>query len=292
MSRNNTIPSLLLLLSLLLLPWLMMGCQDVRSPQVVKIGLIAPFEGPSRPLGYAVLHGVKLRLKQWNESGQEPKIELVALNDDSDPILAAKLPQQLAQDPDIRVILGPPQGHTAMAALTSLQQQGIPTLLLAPVRSVEPDGLILPYAGLAAHYQQLFQPMLGILPPAWSRPVTQPSIWLGDPLTLAQLYHDSPDLIRAAGPVAGEKAVAGWAPDLPLSIPWAAPKPHLPATFAQDFQAFAGESPDHAAALGYAAADTAIRLIIQAPHDYRPTHTELEQVSLPPIVIVNSHLIQ
>ncbi len=294
MSRNNVVSlrTLALLAGVLILGLVLAGCKDVGSPEVVKIGLIAPFEGPSRPLGYDTLNGVKLRINQWNESGKEPKIELVALNDDSDPELAAKLPDQLAQDPDIRIILGPPQGHTAVAALIGLQKHDIPTLLLAPVRSVPSDGLILPYAGVAAHYQKLFQPMFGILPPAWSKPVNQPSIWLGDPLTLAKLYKESPNLVPAAGPVAGEEALQGWAPDLAWAIPWAAPMPdNLPDAFAQDYEALAGKPPNEAAALAYAAADEAIRLITQA-EDYRPDNEALKGVQIPPIGIVNAHLIQ
>ena len=278
--------------SIILLALALAGCKDVGSPEVVKIGLIAPFEGPSRPLGYDTLNGVKLRIDQWNERGQEPKIELVALNDDGDPELAAKLPDQLAQDPDIRMILGPPQGHTAMAALPALQTHDIPALLLAPVRSVPADGLILPFSGVGAHYQKLFQPMFGILPPAWSQPVNQPSIWLGDPLTLAQIHLESPELIKAAGPVAGEEALEGWAPGLTWSIPWAAPIPKdLPESFAQDYEALAGKPPNYAATLAYAAADEAIRLITSAA-DYRPDNEALKQVHIPPIGIVNSHLIK
>jgi len=293
MLGNRIVPSKLrIIVFVLLLSLVLGGCQDIRSPQVVKVGLIAPFEGPSRPLGYDTLNGVKLRIHQWNESGQEPKIELVALNDDSDPELVAKLPAQLAQDPDIRIILGPPQGHTAMAALTELQNLDVPVLLLAPVRNVPADGLILPYAGIAAHYQKLFQPMLGILPPAWSLPVEQPSIWFGDPLTLAELYRESPELVPAAGPVAGEDAIQGWAPDLTWAIPWAAPMPdNLPESFADDFEALAGEPPSYAAALAYAAADEAIRLIMAA-EDYHPNNEALKQVKIPPIGIVNAHLIQ
>ncbi|HHB89789.1 MAG TPA: hypothetical protein ENK60_00615 [Anaerolineae bacterium] len=294
MSRNNEVSRIFFAVVALFfsLALFSVGCKNWRAPQVVKIGLIAPFEGASRPLGYDTLHGVKLRINQWNESGREPKIELVALNDDSDPELAARLPDQLAQDTDIRLILGPPQGHTAIAVLSSLQKHNIPTLLLAPVRSVPTDGLILPYAGIGAHYQQLFQPMFGILPPAWSRPINQPSIWLGDPFTLAELYNESPELVPAAGPVAGEEALQGWAPDLTWTIPWAAPMPeNLPEDFSQQFEALAGKPPNYAAALAYAATDEAIRLITGA-EDYRPDHDALKEVKLPPITVVNPYLVK
>jgi len=284
-SRSTYI--ILALLALVLLA----GCKNVKSPEVVKIGLIAPFEGPSRPLGYDTLNAVKLRIQQWNESDAQPKIELVALNDDGNPVLAARLPAQLAQDPDVRVILGPPQGHTAMAALPGLEESGIPTILLAPVRN-DPSDMILTYAGLGAHYQKLFQPMLGILPPAWSQPVSQPVIWLGDPLTLAEILHEQPELIPAAGPVAGEEAFQQWAPDVAWSIPWAAPTPAgLPDDFAAEYEKLAGKKPSLAAALAYAATDQALRIIAAAP-DYHPGPEQLATIPLPDITFINANLMQ
>ncbi len=281
----------MLVVALALGAMMLAGCKDVRSPEVVKIGLIAPFEGPSRPLGYDVLNAVKLRINQWNESDATPKIELVALNDDSDPELALRLPDQLAQDPDIRVILGPPQGHTAQAALPKLAETGIPTILLAPVRAA-PSDTVLAYAGLGAHYQKLFQPMLGILPPAWSQPIRQPVIWLGDPLTLAETLNERPQLIPAAGPVAAEEAFQGWAPELAWSIPWAAPAPqNLPQDFAADYEAATGAKPTLASALAYAATDQALRIISAAP-DHRPGADELSTIPVPPITLINTHLMQ
>ncbi len=263
------------------------GCRDVTSPPVVKIGLIAPFEGPSRPLGYQVLDGVKLRLHQWNDGHHAPKVELVALNDDGDPQLAATLPAQLAQDPDIRVILGPPQGHTAMAALPALAKTGIPTLLLAPVSSVPPQGGIVPYAGLGEDYQQLFQPLVGTLQPAWFLPVQGPVLWLGDPLSLAELAQNHPEWVPAAGPVAGEAVLQGWAPDLAQRILWAAPQPHdLPSDFAARYRDLTGRDPTWAAALAYAATDQALQLIAQAPDDV-PGPASLAQVPVPALVIIH-----
>ena len=270
---------------------LLAGCKNVSAPEVVKIGLIAPFEGPSRSLGYDTLNGVKLRLKLWNESDAQPKIELVALNDDSDPVLAARLPVQLAQDPDVRIILGPPQGHTAMAALPELAQSGIPTILLAPVRSA-PSDTIVAYAGLGAHYQKLFRPMLGLLPPAWSRPIKQPVLWLGDPLTLAETLTEHPELIPAAGSVADEEAFQKWAPALAWSIPWAAPVPDdLPQSFAFDYEEMTGKKPALAAALAYAATDQALRILAEAS-DHRPGPEELRTIPTPPITLINTHLMQ
>ncbi len=272
----------------ILLIWglLLAGCQNVRSPQVVKIGLIAPFEGPSRPLGYDVLNAVKLRINQWNESDAQPKIELVALNDDSDPALAALLPAQLAQDPDIRLILGPPQGRTAAAAQAPLARTGIPTILLAPVKGAV-SVTILPYAGIEQDYRRALQLPAGEVPAAWEPPVTQPVLWLGDPLTLAEVYATQPEMIVAAGPVAEEEAVQGWVPGLSQHLPWAAPVPErLPQDFPTAYQALTGKAPSHAASLAYAAADLALNLMASSP-DHRPDASRLHSAPLPPVTIIH-----
>jgi len=286
-SRSGFVRAGMMLAVFLVVAALLAGCKNVRSPEVVKIGLIAPFEGPSRPLGYDVLNAVKLRINQWNESDATPKIELVALNDDSDPALAALLPAQLAQDPDIRVILGPPQGHTAEAAQTPLTLTGIPAILLAPVAdAVSID--ILPYAGIERDYRRALQLPTGEAPAAWEPPVTHPVLWLGDPLTLAEVYVTQPEMIVAAGPVAEEEAVQGWAPGLRQHLPWAAPAPeNLPEDFPAAYQTLTGKPPTRAAALAYAAADAALRLIAEAP-DHHPGASQLHAIPPPPITIVTA----
>ncbi len=289
MPRNSAVSRrpLLLIGWMLLLGLLLAGCKNVQSPEVVKIGLIAPFEGPSRPLGYDTLNAVKLRIDQWNDSDDAPfKIELVALNDDSDPALAAILPDQLAQDPDIRVILGPPQGHTAVAAQRALAQAGIPSILLAPVAGV--DGVdILPYAGIGRDYRQAFYPVLGEAHAVWSRPITPPAIWLGDPLTLAEIYSTHPDLILGVGPVMEEEVLQAWAPGIEEQYAWAAPVPqNLPQDFPSAYETMTGKPPGYAASLAYAATDAALHLIADSPSRH-PSAAQLNAVPTPPIVIIH-----
>jgi len=275
------------LLILLLLVLLASGCKDTASPKVIKIGLIAPFEGPSRPLGYDVLYAVKLRVKQWNEDANQPKIILVALNDNGDAALAARLPAQLAQDPDVHFILGPVQGHTAMAALPGLAKTGVPTLLLGPVRDVQADNII-PYAGLGAAYQAILAPKIGIRSPAWTMPVSKPVIWLGDPLTLAELSQNQPDLVAAAGPVAEEEAFRFWAPETAANVLRAAPAPqYLPDSFAMEYEALAGKAPTSAAGLAYKATDAALHLIAQSPN-LHPTSSQLHLIQQPPISMLSN----
>ncbi|MCX6033296.1 MAG: ABC transporter substrate-binding protein [Chloroflexi bacterium] len=102
---------------------------------VVKIGLIAPFEGVGRPFGYGILPAVKAAIAEANASGQlgRYRVALVALNDDLDPRAAAAQAQALTQDADVVAVLGPWESATAQAAAPILAQAGIPTLVGAPL---------------------------------------------------------------------------------------------------------------------------------------------------------------
>ncbi len=109
---------------------------------VVKIGLIAPFEGLGRPLGYELLPVVQAALAEANQDGQlgRYRVALVALNDDLDPQAAAAQAHALAQDPDVLAVLGPWSSDTVAAAAPILAQAGIPMLAAAPL-AVPPEGV-------------------------------------------------------------------------------------------------------------------------------------------------------
>jgi len=85
------------------------GCAFPGSTRpVIKIGLIAPFEGLQRASGYQRLYGVKLALREANRAGGVTgyNIELVALNDFADPAETASQARELALDPDVRAVIG------------------------------------------------------------------------------------------------------------------------------------------------------------------------------------------
>lgn len=89
------------------------------APPMVKIGLIAPFEGLYRATGYEVLFAVKLALQERN-GGQGLggyRVELVALNDFNEPTEAAKQARALAADPDIVGVIGHLSSEATRAAL-------------------------------------------------------------------------------------------------------------------------------------------------------------------------------
>ncbi len=102
---------------------------------VVKIGLIAPFEGVGRPLGYALLPVVRETIADANASGAfgRYRVALVALNDDLDPSTASRQAQALAQDGDVIAVIGPFDQATAAAAAPILSAAGIPAMIVAPL---------------------------------------------------------------------------------------------------------------------------------------------------------------
>jgi len=102
---------------------------------VIKIGVIAPFEGTGRPLGYAVLPGVKAAAEEANASGDlgRYRVLVVAFNDDLDAPTAAAQAQALALDADVLGVIGPWSVETAAAAQPILAEAGLPALVATDV---------------------------------------------------------------------------------------------------------------------------------------------------------------
>jgi len=89
------------------------------APPTIKIGLVAPFEGLHRPLGYEALFAVKLALQERNAAGgvNGYQIELVALNDFDDPTEAQAQASALVVDPNILGVVGHLSSEPTLAAL-------------------------------------------------------------------------------------------------------------------------------------------------------------------------------
>lgn len=130
-----------LFLLLLALPGCLSACTAPGSAaRVIKIGVIAPFEGLGRPLGYAVLPAIKDAIADANTRGAlgSYRVALVALNDDLAPATAAAQAQVLAADPDVVAVLGPFDSAAVQAVAPVLEQAGVPLLTLAPFAGLSP----------------------------------------------------------------------------------------------------------------------------------------------------------
>lgn len=101
---------------------------------ILKIGLVAPFEGLGRPLGYALLPAVQVAIDEANAAGAfgRYRVALVSLNDNDDPATAAQQVRALALDPAVLAVLGPWSSETVAATVPGLATAGLPALAGAP----------------------------------------------------------------------------------------------------------------------------------------------------------------
>ncbi|MFQ5886052.1 MAG: branched-chain amino acid ABC transporter substrate-binding protein [Anaerolineae bacterium] len=108
----------------------LVGC-TVTKP-IIKIGLVAPFEGLYRDVGYNALYAVKLAVREWNEAGgvEGYMVELVALDDSGEPDQAPGQASELILDPLVMGAVGHFDDQTTLAASPLYQEGGL--ALIAP----------------------------------------------------------------------------------------------------------------------------------------------------------------
>lgn len=121
---------------LFLLAFFLVGCHLPGSTRpLVKIGLLAPFEGLHRPLGYEVLYAVKLAIRERNANGGVAGwgVELVALDDGQEAEEARRAAEKAAVDAGVVGVIGPFSAATVQAAAPVLTERALPWITLAPV---------------------------------------------------------------------------------------------------------------------------------------------------------------
>lgn len=109
----RAVGSVLLLAGALIL---LAACTSVRP--VVKIGLLAPFEGLYREDGYAALHGLRTAIAECAPAGMD--LLPLALDDSADPQQAQRAAQKLLDDPTVQAVIGPFDLASAVATQTVL----------------------------------------------------------------------------------------------------------------------------------------------------------------------------
>lgn len=133
----------------LAVPWalsvvpLLFGCLAACAPvvrPVIKIGLVAPFEGRYRDVGYEVVYAVRLAVREANGRGGVAghTLELAALDDSGDPAMAVEQAQKLATDPLVVGVIGHWLDETTTAAAPAYAKAGLP--LLATTAVPLPEG--------------------------------------------------------------------------------------------------------------------------------------------------------
>ena len=124
----------------LVFPIFLLGCS--QSPEVVKIGLVAPFEGQEREMGYDGIYAARLAVREFNahQANNGVKLSLVALDDSSEVDIAIRNAQALAADPAIIAVVGIGNEETRLATAESLAQTSIPFIHsgVLPFESTDP----------------------------------------------------------------------------------------------------------------------------------------------------------
>lgn len=130
-----------------------------RTKPIVKVGLVAPFEGLYRPLGYEVLYAVKLAIQERNASGGVAgyMVELVALNDDNEPAVAAQRAREMAVDPGVVGVIGHFSSPTTLATLEEYWRAGLALVTSAAAANAVTDGGYSNVYRLCARNDQLGQ---------------------------------------------------------------------------------------------------------------------------------------
>jgi len=110
----------------------LMACAPIQLTRpVTKLGLVAPFEGKQRAVGYEALYAVKLALRERNAMGGVFGwlVELVALNAETDE---QRLEQArvLAVDADVTVVLVWSDTTNRDRIQAHYQQLGLPVFML------------------------------------------------------------------------------------------------------------------------------------------------------------------
>lgn len=119
------------------------ACASVRP--VVKIGLVAPFEGRYRAIGYDAIYSARLAVREINAAGGIGgyRVALVALDDRGDPELARETAAALVVDPAVVAVVGHYLPDTTAAALEVYTKAGLPLLPTGapPFAEHDPAGL-------------------------------------------------------------------------------------------------------------------------------------------------------
>jgi ABC-type branched-subunit amino acid transport system substrate-binding protein len=124
--------SCLLLLAIVFLS----ACTATTQP-VVKIGLVAPFEGRYRPIGYEAIYAARLAIREINARGglAGHRIELVALDDRGEPERAITAARQLMLDPQVVAVIGHLRPDSSDAAMQIYCEAGLPVIIIESAAS-------------------------------------------------------------------------------------------------------------------------------------------------------------
>ena len=118
------------------------SCLPSSTRPVVKIGLIAPFEGLHRRAGYEALGAMRAAIADSEAVIQAAGVDVLplALDDSNLPVRAYDAANKLLMDPSVGAIIGPLTPSTVQAAADVIAPRNV--LWLAPFAVAEHGGFI------------------------------------------------------------------------------------------------------------------------------------------------------
>jgi hypothetical protein len=112
------------------------ACTVIRtSVPLVKIGLVAPFEGRYRYVGYDAINGARLAVREANAADHTSGYELqLAAYDDGGTIAGARVAaRNLERDPQVVAVIGHFLRDTTLEAMMYYERFGLPLLMAGTV---------------------------------------------------------------------------------------------------------------------------------------------------------------
>jgi branched-chain amino acid transport system substrate-binding protein len=135
------------LTSFLVLLLLLTACTSIRP--IVKIGLIAPFEGLYRESGYVALDAMRQALAECTPPGID--VLPLALDDSGDPVQAQRATHKLLVDPTVGAVIGPLLFDTIPAVSSVITPTTTIPWFIPPLVTAEGEfGMLTASKGIAA----------------------------------------------------------------------------------------------------------------------------------------------
>jgi ABC-type branched-subunit amino acid transport system substrate-binding protein len=169
-----------------LLVFLLSACLPPPLPSVIKLGLVAPFEGRYRSIGYDAIYAARLAVREINAAGGVDgwQIELVAYDDRGNPDLARTAARNLTVDPDVVAVIGHYRQESTAAAQAAYADAGLPLIALNAWMVDSP----LTWS-LTASPARVAQEMLAAVPPASDVTVWGEGVQASALRSLAETLH-------------------------------------------------------------------------------------------------------